>query len=297
MADWFHTHEKVPSMPIEQIDGAAIYYELIEPPGRPRPHPIALSPGGRSPLGDMRDLGGRLADAGYRVLLHDRRNCGVSDVGFDPARSEFEMWADDLHALLGRLSLSKAIIAGSSSGARLALTFALRHRADAVALLLIRVTGGKFAVDRLVEKYYDSNARAAAAGGMAAVCETEHFADLIRGRAAIREKLMAMAPADFIHCMNEWKKPFLAGLELPLIGTTAADLGSISLPVCIIPGNDLTHPRERGAMSAPLIPVAELFHVTDVDRAIDVTPAEEWSLHYPAMARVFVDFLQRRLHQ
>jgi pimeloyl-ACP methyl ester carboxylesterase len=282
-------------MPVAVVEGARINYQILEPAAGTNGQAMALSPGGRNPLADISDLGRLMAANGYRVLLHDRRNCGVSDVGFDPTRSEFEMWAGDLRTLLRDLGMLPAIIGGSSSGARLALTFALRHASDVRALLLIRVTGGKYAVDRLVEKYYDSNARAAATGGMAAVCETEHFAELINGRPAIRDQLMAMSPEAFIHCMTEWKKPFLAGLDLPLIGTTAADLGSLAMPVCIIPGNDLTHPRERGAMSAHLIPGAELFHVTDIERDIDVTPAGEWGQNYPAMARIFAEFLERRL--
>ncbi len=282
-------------MPFTTLDGAHINYEIIEPLNSNGGPALTLSPGGRNPMADMRDLGSLMAAAGYRVLLHDRRNCGASDVGFDARRSEYELWADDLHALLRHLGMLPAIVGGSSSGARLALTFALRHRQSVRALLLIRVTGGQFAVDRLVEKYYDSNMRAAAAGGMLSVCETEHFAEVIRNRPENRALLMAMKPADFIACMNAWRAPFLAGSELPLIGTTAADLRSLHVPVSVIPGNDLTHPRERSAIVAPLIPDCELNQVTDIERDIDVTPAEEWGLHYPVMARIFTDFLARKL--
>ena len=286
-------------MPFTIVDNAHINFELLEPTrifrGSKSAPAISLSPGGRNPLTDMRDLGRRMAASGYRVLLHDRRNCGASDVGFDARRSEYEMWADDLHGLLKHLDLLPAIVGGSSSGARLALTFALRHRLSVRALLLIRVTGGQYAADRLVEKYYDSNVRAAATAGMAAVCKTEHFAEVIRNRPQNRALLMAIRPADFIACMNAWRAPFLAGADLPLIGTTAADLASLHVPVSVIPGNDLTHPSERGAIVAPLIPDCELNHVTSIERDIDVTPAEEWGQHYPAMARIFADFLSRKL--
>jgi pimeloyl-ACP methyl ester carboxylesterase len=282
-------------MPFATIDGAHINYEIIEPTGGTSKAALALSPGGRNPLADVRQLGRLMAAQGYRVLLHDRRNCGASDVGFDVGRSEYEMWADDLHALLGQVGMLPAIVGGSSSGARLALTLALRHRRAVRALLLIRVTGGRFAVDRLVEKYYDSHARAARAGGMAAVCETEHFAEVVRIRPENRARLMAMRPDDFIACMEAWRRPFIAGADLPLIGTSEADLRSIELPVCIIPGNDLTHPRTRGPLVAPLIAGSELHFVTDIDRNLDVTPAEEWGRHYPEMARIFTDFLARRL--
>ncbi len=282
-------------MPSVSIAGAHINYEILEPARAGHAATMTLSPGGRNPLGEMRLLGELMAEAGYRVLLHDRRNCGASDVGFDLGRSEYEMWADDLHGLLARLGMGPAVVGGSSSGARLALTMALRHPADVRALLLMRITGGRFAVDRLVEKYYDVHSRAAAAGGMAAVCETEHFAEMIANRGENRALLMAMAPAEFIACMNAWRAHFLAGIDLPLVGTSEAALRSLDLPVCIIPGNDLTHPRARGALVQPLIRGSELHHVTDIERDIDVTPPEEWRLNYPAMARIFAGFLERRL--
>jgi len=281
-------------LPIATVHGAQINYEILEPTGGAGPS-LALSPGGRNPLGDMRARGTLMASAGYRVLLHDRRNCGASDVGFDATRSEFEMWADDLAALLDQLGMSPAIVGGSSSGARLALTMALRHRPAVRALLLMRITGGRFAVDRLIEKYYDGAARAAAKGGMGAVCEDEHFAQLVKANPRNRDLLMAIDPRDFIGCMNAWKAHFIAGIDLPLIGTSEADLRSLQVPVCIVPGNDLTHPRARGALVAPMIPNAELHHVTDVEHQIDVTPVEEWSRLYPAMAKVFTDFLARKV--
>ncbi len=281
-------------MPIAMIACASINYEILEPAsGGTSATAIALSPGSRSPLDEMRALGTLMAAAGYRVLLHDRRNCGASDVGFDAKRSEFEMWADDMHGLLGHLGMRPAIIGGSSSGARLALTYALRYPDAVSALLLMRITGGSFAVTRLVEKYFDVHSRAAATGGMAAVCETEHFAEVIRNRAHNRDLLMATKPADFIACMNAWRGHFLAGVDLPLIGTSQADLRSLRMPVCIIPGNDLTHPRARGALVAPMISNCEVHYVTDVEHDLDVTPADEWKAHYPAMSIIFADFLTR----
>ena len=282
-------------MPSATINGAHINYEILEPPGGRGGPALTLSPGSRNPIAEIAKLGTLMAEAGYRVLLHDRRNCGASDVGFDAKRSEYEMWADDLSGLLAHLKMAPAIIGGSSSGARLALTMALQHPADVRALLLMRITGGRFAVDRLIEKYYDQFSRAAAAGGMAAVCESEHFSQMIRLRPENRALLMALEPAEFTACMNAWRAHFLAGIDLPLVGTTEAQLRSLAIPVCIIPGNDLTHPRARGALVKPLIPGAELFHVTDVEHEIDVTPADEWGAHYPAMSRIFAEFLARRL--
>ncbi len=226
-------------MPYADIGGVAINYQILGSRGPS----MALSPGGRHPYQHVMPAAERMAATGYRVLLHDRRNCGASDASFDPSRSEYEVWADDLDALLKQFGMAPAIIGGSSSGARLALTFALRHPPSVRALCLWRVTGGGFAVNRLAEQYYDQYIRLAGEGGMAAVCAAEHFAELIRKRPSNRERLMAYDPKEFIKVLQAWRAPFVAGANLPLIGTTEADLRSIPVPTCIIPGNDRTTVR------------------------------------------------------
>jgi hypothetical protein len=42
----------------------------------------------------VKSLAQRMADKGYRVLIHDRRNCGVSDIVIGGDQSEYEIWAD-----------------------------------------------------------------------------------------------------------------------------------------------------------------------------------------------------------
>ena len=88
---------------------------------------MALIPGGRNGIDNIKPLAQRLTRAGYRVLIHDRPNCGGSDVAFDASASEDQIAADDLHVLLQQLGMLPAIIGGSSSGARVALSFALRY--------------------------------------------------------------------------------------------------------------------------------------------------------------------------
>ena len=80
-------------MPIANVRGANINYEVL---GTSGPW-IALSPGGRRALDHVKSLARHVADAGYRVLIHDRRNCGVSDIVIGGDQSEYEIWADDLY--------------------------------------------------------------------------------------------------------------------------------------------------------------------------------------------------------
>lgn len=280
-------------MPYANVRGVAINYEILGTHGPA----MMLSPGGRNGMANVRPFARRMADGGYRVLIHDRRNCGASDVAFDAGKSEYEVWADDLHVLLRQLDMLPVIVGGSSSGARLSLLFALRYPQDVRALLLWRVTGGQFAVDRLAEKYYDQYIQLAEQGGMAAVCAEEHFADVIRNRPSNRERLMAISPGEFIAVMRAWREPFVAGAELPLIGTSAAELRSITAPTCLIPGDDLTHGGETGAAAARLIPNCELHRVTDADQPIDITPTEEWFAKAGDIGAIFCDFLTRKLPQ
>ena len=278
-------------MPRADINGVSINYEILGERGPA----MALSPGGRNPLANVRPFAERMAAAGYRVLLHDRRNCGASDVAFDPRKSEYEVWADDLNALAGELGMLPAVFGGTSSGARLALLSALRYPQAVRALLLWRVTGGGFAVRRLAEKYYDQYIRLAQEGGMAAVCAEEHFATLIRNRPSNRERLMAIEARAFIAIMRAWREPFVAGAELPLIGTSTDDLRAIAAPACLIPGDDLTHPSATGMTAARLMRDCEVHRVTEVDQNVDVTPVEDWYARAGDMGAIFADFLKREL--
>jgi pimeloyl-ACP methyl ester carboxylesterase len=146
-------------------------------------------------LDEVKPLGQKLAEAGHRVLVYDRRNCGASGISFDGGNSENEVWAEDLHELLLQLDAAPAFIGGSSSGCRLALLAALRHPADVRGLLLWRVTGGAFAAQRLAQNYYTQFIEAAERGGMEAVCRTSGCAARNNGRRGIMWRLANVTPA------------------------------------------------------------------------------------------------------
>ena len=76
-------------MPEALVRGVHINYEIV---GERGPF-IALTPGSRRGYDELLDFSKMIAAAGYRVLLHDRRNCGASDVAFDGSASEHEVWA------------------------------------------------------------------------------------------------------------------------------------------------------------------------------------------------------------
>ena len=195
------------------VRGVEINYEVL---GERGPW-VALQPGGRRGLVGVKSLGEKIAEAGHRVLVYDRRNCGASGVSFDGGNSENEVWAEDLHELLLALDAAPAFVGGSSSGCRLALLAALRHPADLRGLLLWRVTGGAYAAQRLVQNYYTQFIEAAERGGMEAVCRSEHFAEVIASNPANRARLESMDAKHFISVMSEWRRSFNHGADHPVI--------------------------------------------------------------------------------
>ena len=276
-------------MPEANVRGVRIVYQTL---GEQGPW-VALSPGGRRGMDGVESLARRIANAGYRVLIHDRRNCGASDVVIeDGGESEYEIWADDFSALLKQLDIAPVFAGGSSSGCRTALLLALRHPDAVRGLLLWRVTGGHFAANRLADNYYTQFIDAAKRGGMRAVCETEFFAERIAAHAANRERLLAMQPEHFVDVMSRWREYFLQGADLPVIGATEAALRSISVPACVVPGNDNTHNRQTGENAARLLPRSELHILLPDHEDVDVA-GESWDAKEGELAAIFLDFLNR----
>ena len=268
-------------MPTLHINGTEVPHEIHGDTG---PW-VALAPGGRRGMDEIRSLAIRIGSAGFRVLICDRRNCGAAPVSFGGG-SEHGLWADDLHALLGHLGALPAFIGGSSSGCRMSIDFALRYPKAVRGLLLWRVTGGAFAVRRLTEKYFGEYIRAAREGGMAAVCATAHFGEMITARPANRDALMAMDPAQFIAAMRDWDAGFRAGGGEPVIGASETQLRSIAVPACIVPGNDLTHPRSAAEQLARLMPRAELHPLMDEDLDVDVDAPANWDAKEAQLAAI-----------
>jgi len=276
-------------MPFAKIRGVNINYQILGDSG---PW-VALSPGGRRDMSGIETQAKALAALRHRVAIFDRRNCGASDVVIDGNESEYEIWADDVHELLSQLGALPAFVGGSSSGCRTSLLFALRHPSSVRGLLLWRVTGGRFACERLAEEYYGQYIKGAQQGGMAAVCEMEHWKERIEARPENRESLMRLTPEHFITVMSHWREYFLKGIDLPVIGATEQELRSIQVPACIVPGNDNTHGRQTGEALGRLIPKSEVHILFPHHYDEPLSPREEWDEKAGEMAALFADFIKR----
>jgi pimeloyl-ACP methyl ester carboxylesterase len=276
-------------MPFAKVRGVNLFYQVI---GTQGPW-VALITGGRRGHDEFVPIAERLAKAGYRVVLHDRRNTGRSDVLIEGDVAEEILWLDDLHELLKQLNALPAFVGGSSAGARTAMRFYIRFRNDVLGLLLMRVTGGAFAANRLPEMYYGQFIKAAQQGGMAAVCATEQYQERIQANPQTGERLMAMDPQRYIKVMSNWREQFIESTKLEVFGMTKEDLNSIAVPTVLIPGNDQTHASENGRIAARAIPGCVLHQLPIEDQQIPLIGFPEWAPHYDEIVRVFIELMKR----
>jgi hypothetical protein len=144
------------------------------------------------------------------------------------------------------------------------------------ALLMMRVTGGAFAVRRLSRVYYTQYIEAAQRGGMEEVCRTDHFNDLIALDPSRREQIMGWDQQHFVDVMRRWQTGLESGINDPMLGASERALKNIDFPVCVLPGNDNTHSIAAGLGVAKLIPGAELHELRKDQLDVDLIPMSEW---------------------
>ena len=256
-------------MPRVKIDGLEIAYE-VHGAGTP----IVWLQGARSPRHLMRPIAEPLSEK-YRCLIYDRRNCGESDIFIAGDKSEQEIWADELAALLRELDMAPAYLGGWSAGCRVALLTAIRHPEVVRGLLLGWVTGGQDAAERLAHEYYGQFIEAAKTGGMEAVTKTPFFADRIKANPGNEQRLLSMDPTRFIETMSRWERYFSEAGDLPVIGATEAELAAVQVPTCIVAGDDAVHPTKAAQDLHRILPNSE-YHDPPIPRAeFDAFPSFE----------------------
>ena len=276
-------------MPVARIHGLNINFEIVGEDGPP----TVLITGGRRGYTEFKPLAAKIAAAGYRVFLHDRRNTGASDISIEGKEVEEAVWADDLHELLKQHDAVPAFIGGSSSGARTAINFCIRHPDATRALLLMRVTGGEFAAGRLPENYYGQFIRLAREGGMAAVCATEEYQERFKENPANLDKMMEMDAREYIAVISNWLALFEDVAHLPVMGISEYQLRAINVPTMIIPGNDLVHSSSSAKVAHEMIDGSELHQLPVTDQDEPVIPFTAWEHLEPEIAQTFTEFMSR----
>ncbi len=239
-------------MPYVNVSGVKLYYEEYgEGPA------VILTPGGRVDCNGLRPMAALLSRH-CRVILHDRRNCGRSDVVIGGELSEQHLWAEEMAALLVQIGAAPAYAAGGSAGSRTSLTLAFRHPEVVKGVFIWEVSGGPRSAELMGPGYYGQYIDAAERGGMAAVAATEFFAQRIHDNPVNRERLLAMDVQEFCAVMRRWSAAFAT--PNPVGDLTAAQLRSITCAVVAFAGNtpdDVHHVSAAEAVHR-LVPQAEL---------------------------------------
>jgi pimeloyl-ACP methyl ester carboxylesterase len=276
-------------MPVSKINGVNINWRIVGDRG---PW-VVLTTGGRRGHDEFIPLAEKLAGYGHRVMLHDRRNTGASDILIAGEDGEEVIWTRDMHALLSEQNALPAFFSGSSAGARTSILFYLRYPQAVRGLLLLRVTGGAFAAGRLPEQYYGQFIRAAKEGGMAAICAMEQWQERIAANPANGKYLAELPVRQFIDVLTRWNEIFVAGAHHPVMGVSADELRAIKTPTIVIPGNDKTHASASGLTAHRLIPGSQLHRLAIEDQDVPLIPYPEWGPYDDEIANVFAEFMKR----
>lgn len=243
-------------MPQIEVHGVMLAYEIIGEGARN----VAITPGGRfsKDAGGVRELAEALAAHDCRVLIHDRPNCGASDVQFT-GLSETRQNADALAGLLRATGIAPALIVAASGGAREAIVTAIHHADVARGLFVQSLSGGAIGIATLPIFYCADGALAASLHGMSAVAELPGWQEPITRNPGNRDRIMAQDAGTFVETMQRWSEAYFPG-DAPIPCVTRAELQALDLPVTILRGgkSDLHHPRETSEAVAALIPGASL---------------------------------------
>lgn len=192
-----------------------------------------------------------------RVAL-DQRGHGETEPVGDPAGFTFEALAADVAALLDTIGVERAVLAGVSMGAAVALAFALRHPGRVTALALVRPAWTHVALTPNLALYVE-------------------MARLLRSRPAEQALAELQASAAFAALRAESghaARSLACQLALPMAAARAirlerlprstpyadpAELRSISAPTLVVGcDRDPLHPLEFAATWSRLIPGASL---------------------------------------
>ena len=226
-------------MPYANINGVNLYYE--EYGSGPA---VILTPGGRVDHNGLRPMAALLSPH-CRVIIHDRRNCGKSEVVIGGELSEQHLWAEEMAGLLNHLGTAPAYVAGGSAGSRTSLTVAVRHPEVVKGVFIWEVSGGPRSAELMSPGYYGQYIEAAERGGMPAVLDTEFFEQRVKDNPDNLEKLLNMDPQEFCNVMRRWQADF--SLPNPVGDLTEEQLRSITCPVLLFEGNTPDDVHHRSA--------------------------------------------------
>ncbi len=229
-----------------EVNGGIVVHEFLGPDDGEL---VVLTPGGRfsKDFPGVRPVAQALADAGKRVLLWDRPNCGASDVQLF-GRSESHMRAQTLGQMLQQMGIDQVVAFGGSGGARDSIVFTLMFPELVTRLAVWSVVGGTFSSMSLASVYVLDELRTVRAKGIEAVLELPGRAggwvDLVAANPRNADRLRALGSAEFERVMNRWLDAYVPKPNEAIPGVPDHELAEIDVPTLIVRGGaqDFDHP-------------------------------------------------------
>lgn len=241
-------------MPRITVNGIGLAYELLGKEGDPA---VSITPGGRFTMDapGVRQLAAELVNAGRRVLIYDRPNCGQSDACLD-GESESEMQAEALSGLIRALDLGPTAITGGSGGSRVSMLAAARDPEICSHLAIWWISGDPIGLMQLATYYCGEAATLASQGGMEAVMKATSWAENFAKNPEARETIRTMNPDKFIAVMQKWASAYVPSDISPVPGMKPRDFARLTMPVLVFRSgkSDLSHTRATSEWVHRLVP-------------------------------------------
>ncbi len=199
---------------------------------------------------------------GSRLLSFDARYHGETRPLGIASKLRFDVFADDLLALLDHLGIDRAVVGGISMGAGLSLNFAIRHPARILGLILSRPAW--------LDEPFPENVRMfpvmaelirslGAVEGLEAFRRTLVYADILRESTDSAEALVGM----FQNPRAEETVEKLDRMPRDCPSIDRSSWTKIAVPTLVLANRqDPIHPYAMGETLAEIIPGAELHELT-----------------------------------
>jgi len=197
---------------------------------------------------------------GVQLITMDQQGHGESDM--DGSTLSFDRLADDVIALLDRLSLEKATLAGISMGAAVSLNLAVRYPQRVEKLLLIRSAWTDRPMSEELQLAYRELGLALAEGSEERFRASAGWPIVAEPSAYTRGAFLS-AFGDPANVKN-WRKYLLLPPQKAV--SSAELLRRMTVPVHILANrHDLCHPFAYGVYLSERIPGAVLTEIPDKD--------------------------------
>ncbi len=201
-----------------------------------------------------------LERSGHRVIAYDARGHGRSSPAPDPAAYRYLELTADLEAVLDRLEIDRAVIAGASMGAHTALGFAL-SRPERVAGLVVITPAHEPGQERSAARLqrWDALANGLRSGGVEGFLVANGTPP---GPPALRDTIINVIRQRLAAHRHPWAvADALQAVPRSTPFGALEELARLNVPTAVVASNDEAdpeHPQRVGEAYAAAIPGARL---------------------------------------